>query len=274
MNFYKNMISKLTDLFQKDDDSNIAKLFNVVSRQLEDMKQTLETMEEWRDIDQAQGVQLDKLGGEIVQEFRNGQTDEQYRLRIKTKIIANISKGDVETINDVLTTFLGDKFIGVSEMWSLDDPIIPPEPAGILITTRVQNPFPAGVIGRVTAGGVTIYWHIIMDAVNIPITTAPNTGESALFVHAGQLYAGPVYDRNTRGSIHNKNIVAHAKDATGEHKYPTLPAHSGTITNSTLGSSQESLNMRVDHDEGRATYKYPGSKPYQFSGDFRAGEEG
>ncbi|WP_100523406.1 hypothetical protein [Mycobacteroides abscessus] len=261
MSFFDEMISKLTDLFKKTKESNIGKLFFVIGRQFDDLKFTLDRMDEWRDIDNAQGVHLDKLGSEIVQEYRNGQTDEQYRLRIKTKIIANLSKGDIETINNVLSTFIGDSFIGVKEMWSIQDPLIDPEPAGILITTETHTPFPAGVIGRVTAGGISVYWHIIMEPKNIVLQRELTQGVSDQFVYSGELYCGPIYDVNTAGISIPSGVNLIAIRPKGEYEFPVVPDYSGAITDSTSGSSKNSsMNIQQSDSSGLPEYQYSGDE--------------
>lgn len=153
MSFYNSMIEKLTDLFNKTKESNIGKLFYVTAKQFDDLKSTLNTIDEWRDVDNARGLHLDKLGVEIVQEYRNGQTDEQYRLRIKTKIIANLSRGDIESINTVLDVYMGEHFLGLEEGWRDHK-----EPAALManITGGIEL-FPFALAKRIKAGGVAFY---------------------------------------------------------------------------------------------------------------------
>lgn len=266
MSFFDEMISKLADLFKKTKESNIGKIFLVVTKQFDDLKFTLDRMDEWRDIDNAKGVHLDKLGSEIVQEYRNGQTDEEYRLRIKTKIIANLSKGDMETINNVLSTFLGDQFISVKEMWSVQDPLINPEPAGILITTETHTPFPAGVIGRVTAGGISVYWHIIMEPKNVLAQRSVTQGVSDTFVYSGELYCGPIYDSNTEGFLLSSDVNLVAVRSAGVYELPVIPDYAGDITDSTSGSSKESSSTIQQVDTA-------GIRDYPYAGEFYSGEE-
>lgn len=260
MSFYDLMISKLTDVFNKAKESNVGKLFSIIAKQLDDLEFTLRRMDEWRDIDNAKGVHLDRLGSEIVQEFRNGQSDEEYRLRIKTKIIANLSKGDIETINNVLQMFLGDSFIGVREMWSIDDPLIEPEPVGILITTKIHVPFPAGVIGRVTAGGISVYWHIIFEPQNFAIKREIGQGKSE-FVYAGELYCGPVYDRNTSGVSIPSDVDLAAVYLKGVYVFPDIPNYAGEITDSTSGFLTDiAMDVEKVNNAGLPEFQYSGDE--------------
>ena len=111
------MLEKIPDTFSKKKESKTAKLFKLIADEMESLKDTLETIQSYRDIDQAQGQALDRIG-DNVNEQRRGNNDFDYRTFIKTNIIANRSKGDIETINEVLSVLMGDSYLGLRELWN------------------------------------------------------------------------------------------------------------------------------------------------------------
>jgi hypothetical protein len=78
-----------------------------------------------------------------------------YYFNIASKIIANISGGDIETINGLGRTLLGDNFVGIMEKWNR---AIDPEPAAITLiydyTNVTENP--VSTFKTVLAGGVSL----------------------------------------------------------------------------------------------------------------------
>lgn len=117
MEILENMLKRLTSPYNKNADSNIAKLFSVVTGEYEELKRTFENVRRYRDIDQAKGASLDRFGGN-VNEARGNKNDIDYRKFIKTRIKSNLSPGDIETINDIATVLIGDAFIGIKETWN------------------------------------------------------------------------------------------------------------------------------------------------------------
>ncbi|NMF14809.1 hypothetical protein [Bacillus altitudinis] len=101
----KDLVSKLTDAFQKDEKSNIGKLFLIVDEQLTAARKTLTTAEKWRDIDNAKGRGLDLIGDNVAQN-RGRATDEIYRVLIRGKVARNISDGTTNRIIEALAKTL------------------------------------------------------------------------------------------------------------------------------------------------------------------------
>lgn len=147
-----NFIRRLTDNYKKNPDSNIGKLFEVIDRELEQLKTALEKTREYRAIDLATGVTLDNIGKNVLLE-RDGMDDINYRLFLKTKIRSNLSGGQIETINEIMQAILGDEYyLGLREVFS--DSSYSNEPAAIEIRfvnffskiakdyeNQVNNPF-------------------------------------------------------------------------------------------------------------------------------------
>ncbi|TQR29382.1 DUF2612 domain-containing protein [Brevibacillus brevis] len=118
MGFFSDTMKRLTSNYQKGPGSNLGKLVSIFTTEFEEITRTLEKIERCRDIDQAVGKTLDRIGGNVGQ-ARGGSTDIDYRKLIKTKITANRSPGDIETINEVLEVLMGSAYLGVKETWNL-----------------------------------------------------------------------------------------------------------------------------------------------------------
>ncbi|KZM54900.1 hypothetical protein A3Q35_13150 [Aeribacillus pallidus] len=191
MSFLTDMLSKLPDMFKKTPDSTIGKLFTIVSDQMDDLQQTLDKMELWRDIDEAEGVVLDRLGVEILQEPRGGVSDEEYRLKLKTRIIVNyLSDGDIETIIKLLEVYLGDHLVSVQTAANVKEGPFAGEPATLLITINGHDTYgiPFEELAKVLTGGVGTQWQYLLER----LTTIQNDYERWLYpfeYFAGELVA-------------------------------------------------------------------------------------
>lgn len=169
MKFLDFMLSKLTDRYNKSTASNIGKLFRIVSDELEDIKVTINMIERYRDIDGANGFTLDRIGRNVLQS-REQMNDEDYRQMIKTKIRANLSPGDIETIVELASVFVGEHFVGVQEMWMVTDHPAAGEDAAVLIRINKYDELkriPYAAMKRVAAGGVRVYFQVIDSAEEI-----------------------------------------------------------------------------------------------------------
>ncbi|MEK3645812.1 hypothetical protein [Aeribacillus sp. FSL M8-0235] len=177
MSFLTDMLSKLPDMFKKTPDSTIGKLFTIVSDQIDDLQETLDKMELWRDIDEAEGVVLDRIGVEILQEPRGGISDEEYRLKLKTRIIVNyLSDGDIETIIKLLEVYLGDHLVSVQSGFEVKDGPFAWAPATLFITIKGKDDpisIPFEQLNKVITGGVGTHWEYINERL-LSITSGYN----------------------------------------------------------------------------------------------------
>lgn len=172
---WNNALSRLPDNYSREGQVNNKKLHQVVYAEYEEIKNVFEDIKASRDIDQAYGKTLDLIGGNVQQPRGVGEDDELYRLMIKTKIIANLSQGDIETINEIGKAVLGDSFVSVKETWS--DPAYNCEPAGLVFTLKSRARIIPSTIERAVAGGVGTYWILILHEEGIYTTTAAFMGE-------------------------------------------------------------------------------------------------
>ncbi|QCT02734.1 hypothetical protein E6C60_2019 [Paenibacillus algicola] len=159
----KDMLGRLTDVYNKSSTSNIGKLIGILHGQLQQVSDSLETIREWRDIDKAKGTTLDRIGENIVQ-ARGAASDEVYRVLLKSKIARNLSKTDVNTIIQVLALALDCPYADIRIEPKYTDSS-EPEPAAIKLirvpTKRLNevgmSPLQFGqIIQKTVAAGVRV----------------------------------------------------------------------------------------------------------------------
>jgi hypothetical protein len=96
------------------DKANIEALLAAFVDRIQDLEAVLFDLGLQRDVDAAEGAQLDGAG-DIVGEAREGRADVDYRIAIKARIAANLSSGTVEDVILVLLLALslgaGDIFL-------------------------------------------------------------------------------------------------------------------------------------------------------------------
>ncbi|UQD52299.1 hypothetical protein C0971_09965 [Bacillus methanolicus] len=98
-------LSKLTDNYKKDPNSSIGKLLSVIYDEIEELKSVFQKIEDWRNINKAEGTTLD-LTGENIGQPRGKATDEIYRVMIRAKEVLNQSDGTINKIIEVLAAAL------------------------------------------------------------------------------------------------------------------------------------------------------------------------
>ena len=110
------LLQRLPDTYDKSPDSNVGKLLTLPAEQLDNIEDNLDRLQDWRDIDKAEGKVLDRIGRNVNLP-RGRMSDLEYRRMIKLQIIINQSRGNIETINQVANVLLQDSFIDVKEYW-------------------------------------------------------------------------------------------------------------------------------------------------------------
>lgn len=166
---YEEAFNRLPERFRKP---NNEKLYYVLyGYGFDEMEKALESVEDSRDLKKATGKSLDYLGANVGQ-FRQGEDDERYRLLIQTKIIANLSMGDIPTINHVLTTLIDDKYLGLVEGFKEMR-----EPASFLIDfDGFTNQDLDILISRVKAAGVAYRTRRVYET-DVKFASASISGE-------------------------------------------------------------------------------------------------
>lgn len=111
------LIKRFTSNYDRTSDSNLSKLMAVFDTELDELKRCLLKIEEYREIDKATGQTLDNIGKNVLMP-RGAMDDIIYRLYLKTKIKANLSGGQIRTLNEILDVLLEDHFLGLREVWN------------------------------------------------------------------------------------------------------------------------------------------------------------
>lgn len=93
----RDFLKLLPDIFDRRKESNVGKLFDLVSEQFELVSSLLNQIEQWRGIDDAKGTTLDQLGANVGQ-YRGKTNDELYRILIRGKLLRNYSDGTTNRI--------------------------------------------------------------------------------------------------------------------------------------------------------------------------------
>ncbi|GAC41694.1 hypothetical protein [Paenibacillus popilliae] len=146
MTLLQDLISRLTDVYRKDEGSNIGKLMSIIAAELERLQDTQQRMLTWRDIDKAEGTTLDRIGTNVVQP-RGAASDDVYRVLLKSKIARNLSKGDIDTVIRVISVAVGAPYSEIEICEKYTDPV-EPEPAAISL---MRLP-----LDRVNASGISL----------------------------------------------------------------------------------------------------------------------
>lgn len=142
---------RLPERFRK---TNNLDLYYVLYGGYGELEKGFASINDSRNIDKARGKTLDKLGSNVGQ-FRRGEDDDLYRLLIKTRIIANLSIGDIPTINKIMSILVKDIFLGIKETWSYEKHRN--EPAAIVLQlSEIWSNIPLEIIHRIKAAGVRV----------------------------------------------------------------------------------------------------------------------
>lgn len=127
------LINRFTSNYNKSHTGNLGKLMSIIDREFNELKTVMDKINRYRSIDNATGQTLDNIGQNVGQ-ARGGMDDLLYRVYLKMRIRANLSGGEIETLNTVLTAVMGDYFLGLKEVWN--DESWDNEPAAIEITYK------------------------------------------------------------------------------------------------------------------------------------------
>lgn len=140
---------------------NLWKFLNIFTREIDQLKDAKEDIKAVRDIDQASGVTLDRIGAN-VQQGRGKMMDSIYKTLIKTKITRNINQGDVNNLIETVAVSMNceQSEVEITEKWTLSTP----EPAGLMIKLPIEALLKIGLtpeqftalMNRMAVGGVGV----------------------------------------------------------------------------------------------------------------------
>ncbi|MCO7127826.1 hypothetical protein NIE88_18935 [Sporolactobacillus shoreicorticis] len=158
----KDWISKITDRYTEDPDSNIGKVLRLISGEVDDLSDTIRTVELWRDLQQAEGTTLDLIGANFSQP-RGQMTDEIYRSIIIAKIVQGQSDGTYDRIIQAICKTLNcsptDLSIQSSKEAGDDEPatiIIQKAPLAALNRIGLSGNQMMQIINNVVSGGISV----------------------------------------------------------------------------------------------------------------------
>lgn len=146
----KNMLKRLTSNYSKDKDSNVYKLFSMISVETETLKETFEKIRSWQGIDNAEGTTLDLIGEDVI-EKRKGRSDEEYRPMLKFRMSVNRGNADINGVNTAINSITGGKLIAIEDSHK-------GEPASVLVRLveyDINTPYEK--IDKILAAGVRVY---------------------------------------------------------------------------------------------------------------------
>lgn len=153
---YAEAWRRLPERFRK---SNNLKLYYVLYGGFDEVYRAFEDIRESRDLDKAYGMTLDKIGANVGQ-VRLDENDELYRQLIKVRIIANLSLGNIPTINKVLSVLTKDVYLGLREAWSESE--YQNEPSKIIINlSRSYDGYPIELVNRIKSAGVRVLTEVL-----------------------------------------------------------------------------------------------------------------
>lgn len=158
----RRLVERLPDTYAKEPGSRIFRFFRIMAAELNAIKDALTTTERYRDVDQAAGRTLDRIGSNVRQP-RGQLADETYRALIKTKIARNLSRGDVDSVKRIIASMLSIDPSGVEMQmgWQGD----PPEPAAVTLLAAPLDAIAhfglgpeefAAIAQRIVAAGVRV----------------------------------------------------------------------------------------------------------------------
>lgn len=153
---YREAWERLPERFRKE---NNLKLYYVLYGGFDEVFAALDEIRMSRDLDKAYGETLDKIGANVGQ-FRLDEDDDLYRQLIKVRIIANLSLGNIPTINKVLSVLTKDVYLGLREAW--DKTEYQNEPAKIVVNlSRSIENYPIELIERIKSAGVRVLTEVL-----------------------------------------------------------------------------------------------------------------
>ena len=175
------LLERMPRHFAREPDTNNYKLLKIIAQHSEDNRTLYDTVLKYWDVDQAEGVGLDRLGKDEGIS-RGGWDDDEYRKMIKIQCIVNLSEGDIPTMNLILDEYIGDNFVGFQDAYSSDFKY----PAKLILWMKNSSKgYSAALLKRIKSAGVGIilatetnpsYIHLIDNTYHYPVIF-PRTGE-------------------------------------------------------------------------------------------------
>lgn len=255
----EKLLDRLPGHLNKEEGSNIYKVFKLLTYPLEQGNETLQTIQNWRDIDQAEGIALDKIGKDVGQP-RGGYDDIEYRKRIKIKIRSNLSGGEIETLNSIATVMMGDRFQKVQEGWTLSESHPFKNQSAMLLVVAKANGVDYGIpfaeIDGVKGGGISLRWEYIIET-NLDILQVGFETVQAPYQMASEVTTSI---EQQQGPIIQSDIILDSYYSTATNDIPVI------------GAEQQETVFYYPELESESTY-IAGLHNFAMAGTFTLGQE-
>lgn len=159
----KKILAMMSDYWAKRPGSNISKVFQILGTEIDEMRGVADKVEEWRDVDKAEGTSLELLAANIDQK-RGIATDEILRLLVKSKAARGNSAGTIDDIIHTVAVSLDadPSLINLVEMYNDPDYLEPAAlrlaelPLAKLSATGISATQFARIVKRSAAPGVRV----------------------------------------------------------------------------------------------------------------------
>ena len=122
-----DILNELPTPIDNNADSNNAKLLSVLADDMVNMQELIDQINLWRDISEAQGAWLDKIGHDWGVS-RDGYDDGFYRFMIKTKQLQRQTDGTYSSLIKLIAKSLGANYSEINVK------AVPDEPNAITVT--------------------------------------------------------------------------------------------------------------------------------------------
>lgn len=198
-----DLINRLPDTYTKQPMSNLFRLFRIVGAELAELRAALQTTERYRDIDQAAGATLDRIGWGNLRIPRDGATDITYSLRIKAQIIQYKADGTIDALIEGLAFALDCRpdAIGVDPGYMiLEQPasLLITAPHAVLLESALSGAEIQDLVEGMAAAGVSSEMIFSLHSAFLRAIPERVTGK-CLYPRTGFLYARPRVASSTCG---------------------------------------------------------------------------
>ena len=172
----------------------------IVSEELDDIKIVYKRIEDWQDLQQAEGVALDKIGQDLLQ-FRGEVNDDVYRVLIASRIARNKATGTYNNMIEVLSLALNvDPAEIVIEEGIAGEPqtiTLIQIPLGTLIQIGMTIGQLGKIVAKLTAAGIGIKYIEFYGTFRYGPDTLTQDSETGyggyIFARGGELEVDFVY---------------------------------------------------------------------------------
>lgn len=240
----KEILDLLPYKYNKRETSNNYKIVKLLEEVVGGIIKHQQEVKASNDIDNAEGKVLDLVGSNYSQPREPGQPDDEYRLFIKTKIAADMSQGDIETLNEIAETILGGNFIGIKETWS--DPSYKEDIAGIVIKIKPELKRLPKIMHRVRAAGVSLYYEMMLK-------------DEEVIIENSKIEYGTRYPMTHETSTASKRVDGNKNEVEVVNKYIKAKTNyemAGQITTAAVKNNISNLKSELEIKQAKGGISY------------------